>query len=48
MFPHAGVCVVEKAMSFGCVSIPTLKVVEAGDAKKLKVWTKQLIVIVNS
>ena len=47
MLPHAGVCVVRKAMSFGCVSIPTLKVVEAGDVEKLIVWTTQLINIVK-
>ena len=29
--PHAGVYVVVNTMSFGCVSIPILKVVETGD-----------------
>ena len=47
MFTHAGVFVVAKRISFGCVSIPTLKVVETGDVEKLTVWTTQLIVIVN-
>ena len=39
---HAGVYVVAKAIFIGCVSIPSLKMVE-----KLKVWTTQLIVTVN-
>ena len=47
VFPHAGVCVVAKIMSLGCVSIPTLKMVETGNVEKLIVWTKSQIVIVN-
>ena len=44
---HAGVYVVAKAIFIGCVSIPSLKMVETGDVEKLKVWTTQLIVTVN-
>ncbi len=44
MFPHAGFCVVAKATSFGCASIPTCKVVDTGNVQKVKVETTQLII----
>jgi hypothetical protein len=45
VLPHAGVCIVAKEVSLGCVSIPTCKVIEVGSGiEKVKVWTSQVIV----
>ena len=48
VFKHAGVKLVVKAKSQGCVSIPTYNMLEAGGTKeKVRVWTTQVMVIVK-